>query len=502
MLVLDRIQLSSYFGPSEGILLVLRRGSFWSASQSGLASTPRNNWVGGSCAQSVAQSQRLSPEERSAPPRPAAGTGGRTGQLIGRQQATGSTPESRGGGRGGGTLRKASARQGPASSSSCSRRPAARNGAARPARRALRSPALPQHRRVFRLPPRPEHGELHKGGGMSGGQPPGTAEKTKPAHRFKAMLLYKEMQDARRIVAFLMFSYLMSFSHKVPELEKATVRMKDAEQVKKIVSRLKKGGADHLQVISDFDMTLTRFGFNGRRCPTSHNIIDNSQVISEEGKKKLADLLLYYYPIEIDPYRTVEDKLPLMVEWWTKAHSLLSQQKILKSDIAQMVKESDVMLRDGIKVFFDQLYQSRVPLFIFSAGVGDILEEIIRQAGVFHPNVNVVSNYMDFDDHGVLRGFKKPLIHIYNKNNTVLENTEYFQQLCTRTNILLLGDSMGDLSMADGVANVENILRVGFLNDKVEERREKYIEAYDVVLEKDETMDVANGILQFILAKT
>ncbi|XP_039214823.1 7-methylguanosine phosphate-specific 5'-nucleotidase isoform X3 [Crotalus tigris] len=204
----------------------------------------------------------------------------------------------------------------------------------------------------------------------------------------------------------------------------------------------------------------------------------------------LKDLLHHYYPIEIDPYQTMEDKLPLMIEWWTKAHNLLSQEKILKNDIAQIVKESDVKLRDGFNIFFDQLHENKVPLFIFSAGVGDVLEEIIHQAGVFHPNINVVSNYMDFDDNGVLQGFKDPLIHIYNKNNTVLKNTEYFQQLCKRTNILLLGDSMGDLSMADGVADMENILRIGFLNDRVEERREKYIEAYDIVLEKDETLDV------------
>ncbi|XP_062994382.1 7-methylguanosine phosphate-specific 5'-nucleotidase [Elgaria multicarinata webbii] len=288
----------------------------------------------------------------------------------------------------------------------------------------------------------------------------------------------------------------------VPELEKATVRMKNSEQVNNIISMLRKGGAGRLQVISDFDMTLTRFGFNGQRCPTSHNIIDNSRVISNEGRKKLKDLLHYYYPIEIDPYRSVEDKLPLMVEWWTKAHNLLSQQKILKSDIAQIVKESDVMLRDGFNVFFDQLHQKGVPLFIFSAGVGDVLEEIIHQAGVFHPNINVVSNYMDFDDSGVLQGFKGPLIHTYNKNNTVLKNTEYFQQLCTRTNILLLGDSMGDLSMADGVADMENILRIGFLNDRVEDQQGKYMESYDIVLEKDETLDVANGILHFILAQS
>lgn len=54
--------------------------------------------------------------------------------------------------------------------------------------------------------------------------------------------------------------------------------------------------------------------------------------------------------------------------------------------------------RDGFKEFFDQLHKNNVPLFIFSAGVGDILEEIIRQANVFYSNVNVVSNYMDFND--------------------------------------------------------------------------------------------------------
>lgn len=40
-----------------------------------------------------------------------------------------------------------------------------------------------------------------------------------------------------------------------------------------------------------------------------------------------------------------------------------------------------------------------MPVFIFSAGLGDVLEEIIRQAGVYHPNVKVVSNFMDFDDN-------------------------------------------------------------------------------------------------------
>ncbi|XP_011379553.1 7-methylguanosine phosphate-specific 5'-nucleotidase isoform X2 [Pteropus medius] len=253
------------------------------------------------------------------------------------------------------------------------------------------------------------------------------------------------------------------------------------------------------QVISDFDMTLSRFAYNGKRCPSSHNILDNSKIISEECRKELKALLHHYYPIEIDPHWTIKEKLPHMVEWWTKAHSLLCQQKIQKFQIAQVVRESNAMLREGYKMFFNTLYQNSVPLFIFSAGIGDILEEIIRQKQVFHPNIHVVSNYMDFDKDGFLQGFKGQLIHTYNKNSTVCENSGYFQQLQGKTNILLLGDSMGDLTMADGVLGVENILKIGFLNDKVEEQRERYMESYDIVLEKDESLDVVNGLLQHIL---
>ncbi|XP_036609898.1 7-methylguanosine phosphate-specific 5'-nucleotidase isoform X2 [Trichosurus vulpecula] len=252
----------------------------------------------------------------------------------------------------------------------------------------------------------------------------------------------------------------------VKDLMKATVLMRHPQHVQEIIHSFRKGGRNKLQVISDFDMTLTRFGFNGKRCPTSYNILDNSKLISEECQKKLKDLLHYYYPIEIDPNRTVKEKYPLMVEWWTKAHSLLCQQKIQKYQITQIVRDSDAMLREGFETFFNTLYRGNIPLLIFSAGIGDILEEIIRQMNVFHPNIHVVSNYMDFDESGYLQGFKGNLIHTYNKNSSVLEDSKYFEQLQAKTNILLLGDSMGDLTMADGVSSVGNILKIGFLNDK------------------------------------
>ncbi|XP_035262689.1 7-methylguanosine phosphate-specific 5'-nucleotidase-like isoform X1 [Anguilla anguilla] len=286
--------------------------------------------------------------------------------------------------------------------------------------------------------------------------------------------------------------------YEIPELSKPSVLMRDRKRVEEIIQSMHRAGPSALQVISDFDMTLTRFAHNGKRCPTSHNILDNSKLISEDCKKSLKELLNTYYPIEIDSSRTVEEKLPHMVEWWTKAHNLLIQQKIRKDLLAQVVKESDAMLREGYKEFFDQLQEHNVPLLIFSAGVGDVLEEVIRQNDIFHSNVRVFSNYMDFDENGILRAFKGQLIHTYNKREGALLNAGHFQELQDRHNVLLLGDSIGDLTMADGVQNVENVLKIGYLNDKVEERKESYLASYDIVLEKDETMDVPNALVRLI----
>ncbi|XP_030591690.1 cytosolic 5'-nucleotidase 3-like [Archocentrus centrarchus] len=274
--------------------------------------------------------------------------------------------------------------------------------------------------------------------------------------------------------------------------------MKDPERVQEILQSMRKAGSNTLQVISDFDMTLTRFEFNGKRCPTCHNLLENSSIISSDCKAELQELDTKYYPIEIDTSLSVEEKLPHMVDWWTKAHDLLVNQKIKKDHLTAAVRGSGAMLREHYKLFFDHLHEHSIPLLIFSAGIGDILEEVIRQAGVFHPNVNVISNYMDFDESGVLKAFKGELIHVYNKKESALLNTGHFQELHTRPNVLLLGDSLGDLNMADGVQDQENILKIGFLNDKVEERKQSYLDSYDIVLIKDETLDVPNAVLQYL----
>lgn len=287
--------------------------------------------------------------------------------------------------------------------------------------------------------------------------------------------------------------------NEVPELSKCSVLMKERGKVEETMYNMQQAGPGSLQVISDFDMTLTRFAYKGKRVPTTHNILDNRLLIDESCKKKIKKLLNTYYPIEIDARLSTEEKLPLMVEWWTKVHELLIEQKIRKNMLAQAVKESRSKLRDGYKMFFDYLAEHQVPLLIFSAGIGDVLEEVIRQNHVFHPNVHIISNYMDFDHTGVLQAFKGQLIHTFNKREGALSHAAHLPELKGRTNVLLLGDSLGDLTMADGVSNVQNTLTIGFLNDQVEERKELYVNSFDIVLVNDETLEIPNAILKNIL---
>lgn len=68
---------------------------------------------------------------------------------------------------------------------------------------------------------------------------------------------------------------------------------------------------------------------------------------------------------------------------------------------------------------------------------------------------------------GILVDFKGEPIHTFNKNVHALRNASYFGSLGKRHNVILLGDSLGDLTIADGLPRYENLLTIGYLNEHV-----------------------------------
>ncbi|CAL9155739.1 unnamed protein product [Musa hybrid cultivar] len=266
------------------------------------------------------------------------------------------------------------------------------------------------------------------------------------------------------------------------------------------------GEEDRNPVIADFDGTLTRYWIDGRRGQTSHGLLQQGNAEYDAKRQALYE---YYHPLEISPTIPIEEKTKLMEEWWEKTHGLLIEGGVTYDAIKKSVSEATIAFRDGVVELFEFLEELDVPVLVFSAGLADIIEEVFRQK--LHrsfKNVKVVSNRMVFDEKGCLVAFKGKTIHVLNKNEHALDMAAPIHDkfgypngynpdsvlMKERTNVLLLGDHVGDLGMSDGLS-YENRIAVGFLNNNTEMSFKSYLDAFDVVYLNDASM---RGVVELV----
>ncbi|XP_040994921.1 7-methylguanosine phosphate-specific 5'-nucleotidase A [Juglans microcarpa x Juglans regia] len=273
----------------------------------------------------------------------------------------------------------------------------------------------------------------------------------------------------------------------------------DRELLDKKIAAIRSGGPKKMQVIVDFDRTLTRYSINGQPGQSSHGLLQQG---NPEYDAKRQQLYEYYHPLEFSPKIPIEEKTKLMEEWWGKTHALLIEGGLTYDAIKQSVANATIAFREGVAELFEYLEERDIPVLIFSAGLADIIEEVLRQK--LHrsfKNVKIVSNRMVFDSDGCLVSFKGKTIHSLNKNEHALDMAAPLHEqlgdadgpnnnnasVKKRTNVLLLGDHIGDLGMSDGL-NYETRISVGFLNDNVENSLDSYRKSFDIVYLNDTPM--------------
>ncbi|KAI8539635.1 hypothetical protein RHMOL_Rhmol09G0198100 [Rhododendron molle] len=314
------------------------------------------------------------------------------------------------------------------------------------------------------------------------------------------------------------------------------VVMGDPESLEKKIAAIRAAGPQKLQVIADFDATLTKYWIDGRRgqskllgvlvlslslifCRYLGSVLPNKSVGShgllQQGNSKYdvkrRELAEYYHPLEFNPTIPLDEKAKLMEEWWEKTHALLIEGGLTYDAIKNSVANATIEFRDGVVELFEFLEEREVPVVIFSAGLADIIEEVLRQK--LHrsfKNVRIVSNRMVFNLSGQLVSFRGKTIHVLNKNEHALDMAapvhdqlgdtngpvEDNASVKKRTSVLLLGDHIGDLGMSDGL-NYETRISVGFLNHIVADSVESYRKAFDVVYLNDAPMQgVVNLVSQ------
>ncbi|VDO98495.1 unnamed protein product [Soboliphyme baturini] len=95
------------------------------------------------------------------------------------------------------------------------------------------------------------------------------------------------------------------------------VHIKNVDFVKRKLAKISADGSDLLQVLSDFDFTISRSRLaDGSDAWTTYSAFDlKCGLIREELADKLSQLRDHFRPIEFDYSLPLEVKIPYMEEW-------------------------------------------------------------------------------------------------------------------------------------------------------------------------------------------
>ena len=273
------------------------------------------------------------------------------------------------------------------------------------------------------------------------------------------------------------------------------IYFQNKEILNKKIEEIKSQGLEKLHIVSDFDRTLTKCFFEGKKIPSAIALIREGKYLTPDYPKKAFELYDKYHPIEMDESIDPELKSKKMKEWWETHKNLLIKSGMHKKIIDDILIKYPKMFRDGTLDLLDKLNSYNIPLLIFSSGVGNLIEGYLKNENKLTSNIHILSNTFIFNKEGFATGYKNEIIHVMNKSETKIENKKYKEFISKRNNVILLGDSIGDLGMVNDLDN-DNIIKIGFLNEDVENKLELYKSKFDVVIAGDGSMNYVNELIK------
>jgi len=274
----------------------------------------------------------------------------------------------------------------------------------------------------------------------------------------------------------------------------------DQGKFSEIEKKFQEGGLNNIHILADFDKTLTKAFVDGQEIPSIISILRDGNYLTSDYAIRANQLYNRYHPFESDITISKEEKKSLMAEWWAAHFELLIECGLKKIDIENIVKSGKLKFRDGFFEFADFLEEQGIPLVIISsAGLGkESIIQALKQEKKLSGNIHIISNDFEWDKDGKATFAKKPIVHALNKDVTLVSDfSDILAVVKDRKNVILLGDNLGDAGMITGF-DYDNLLKIGFLNSKIEEKMEIYQAAYDVLLLNDSSLEFINEFLRRI----
>lgn len=247
---------------------------------------------------------------------------------------------------------------------------------------------------------------------------------------------------------------------------------------------------DNFYVVMDFDMTITT--------PDSDNswsMLENPDFMSPDFKKASRELFNKYYPYEIDYNLDFETKCSYINKWYKKNMDLFYEYGLTYDILLNCVKHSNVHFRKDFKSFLDFLYKHNIPLIILSAGIGNVIVEVLKLNNCLYDNIHIISNFIEFENNK-MKPFESKMIHSCNKSISNLPE-DFKNNISKKDFILLFGDLIEDLSMVPKEDH-NRTLCFGFLDKKINDNLEFYKNNFDVVLTNNSSYEDVENVLNTI----
>ncbi len=197
-------------------------------------------------------------------------------------------------------------------------------------------------------------------------------------------------------------------------------------------------------------------------------ILETCGLLPPEYTAKNAVLFKHYYPIEINHDLPYPFKCEKMTEWyiascllpsrfvcvltgvcvrsvsvrWSKANALQVEFGVNRQHLAPSVAQclaatnpkSCLAIRQRIPELFSLMSTHHIPVLVYTAGVSDIVQEVLEQSGNWWAaNMHVLGNKMVFDEKtGQLIKFAPLMIHALNKSEFCMGFSMRLLFLCCR----------------------------------------------------------------------
>lgn len=240
----------------------------------------------------------------------------------------------------------------------------------------------------------------------------------------------------------------------------------------------KKAGVGQLQLVLDFDRTLTLHSTKNAHDSTSWQIMRDHLPMSAQGEAQI--LHDHYRGLEVSGTMTDKDAR----EWWASTLRI-----IVENDLDLNVIENDFVfkstIRPGTKELFELCKAYNIPTIIMSAGVKNIIDMWCRTYDIF-PTI-ILSTELRVDENNHVTGWEEAsVVHMFNKHE--LDHPELSKIRAERSHTILAGDSIHDHSMATGSDSVLRTRIVdSYLYDSVDKNalHENTFELFDTIIENE-----------------